>query len=266
MILQMKIQRFVNQLAQYFKQLTLHVLTYLVVLIQLLFAQSAFSEDTLNGKLSTTFTLATDYVFRGESETNDGSMPTIQLSTTWTHQSNMYVGLFGSTNKFTSAPKVDSVIGPYLGNFGKIANTSYNYNVFVFHYMYPNNSTLNYTELWMKLNKKFDKLNVEVEITPTLNDWFGVDGWKGVNYALHSYYDIVEDLTLSASYGHQSLTGNGAEGWEHWNAGVKYTLDNINFDVRYHNTNIDSSHQVYGHPNGLKIFDDRVVAGVTVSF
>lgn len=243
---------------------------YISAVIACCFSISAFSEETkntlLNGNLATTLTLATDYVFRGESETNDGSMPTIQLATTWTHKSNTYIGLFASTNKFTSAPKVDSVVGPYIGDFGKIANTSFNYNVFVFHYMYPNNSSLNYTELWMKLNKQFDSLNVELEVTPTLSNWFGVDGWNGVNYALHSTYNVGENTKVSATYGHQSLSGNGAEGWNHWNAGVKYSLNNIDFDLRYHNTNVDESHKVYGHPNGIKIFNDRVVAGVTISF
>ncbi len=215
---------------------------------------------------SNSFTLASDYVFRGESETDDSQIPAVQFSSTWTHKSAWYTGIFASSNRFSSAPDVDSVIGPYLGKSDKIANTDFNYNIFIFHYMYPGVSDLNYTELWLKINKKFSKIDMGIEVTPTLNDWFGVPDWRGINYAFHTKYPLNESFSLSASFGYQKLTGEGAQGWQHWNLGIAKTYKAFTFDIRYHDSNINSSHKVYGHPAGLKIFNGRVVLGITVHF
>lgn len=227
----------------------------------------ANDESILNGTVSATAKFATDYVFRGESETVDGEIPAIQTSMTWTHKSNAYVGLFGSTNKFESAPDVYAVIGPYIGKSGSwnVASSEINYNFFVFHYMYPGSRDLDYTELWLNAGRKFDDLNLNLEVTPTLNDWFGVEGWKGINYALHPSYALTEQHQVSGSLGKQELDGNGAEGWLHWNLGYIYTLGAITLDVRYHNTDIDSSHQVYGSEAGQKIFKERYVFSISKS-
>lgn len=219
-----------------------------------------------SGKL----TLASDYVFRGESETADGDIPALQGALTWTHCSQWYAGVFVSSNKFKSSPDVDSVVGPYVGKSGALGFADLNYNVFVFHYAYPNSRALDYTELWINVSKNFDQFSLAAEVTPTLNDWFGVDGWRGVNYALHPSYRLRDSLTVSGSMGYQALTGKGAEGWQHWNLGVNQSLKTkagaLALDLRYHDSDIREGHDVYGHPDGLEIFEERVVFGVTVSF
>ncbi|MGH1373358.1 MAG: TorF family putative porin [Cellvibrionaceae bacterium] len=150
-----------------------------------------------SGKL----TLASDYVFRGESETADGDIPAVQGTASWTHCSQWYAGLFVSSNKFKSSPDVDTVVAPFVGKTGDLGFTGLDYNVFIFHYAYPNARELDYTELWIYLGKSFDRWRLSAEITPTLNDWFGVDGWSGVNYALHPSYNFESGLSVSGSYG-----------------------------------------------------------------
>ncbi len=222
-------------------------------------------EDFLNGRMSGSVKLATDYVFRGESETADGDIAAVQLDLTWTHESNVYLGLFTSSNKFTSAPDVSSVVAPYVGRSGKLFD-AIDYNFFVFHYLYPNARELDYTELWLMASKRFQKLTIAVEVTPTLNDWFGVKDWQGVNYAVHPSYALADFLTLSASLGYQDLDGRGAEGWMHWNLGIKANYGSIDWDLRYHNSDIDRSHKVYSSKDGREIFDDRIVLGLSKRF
>lgn len=239
-------------------------------LILLSVSQMSFSSDAekdfVGGDFSGRITLASDYVFRGESETADGDIPAVQTDVTWTHSSDTYAGVFVSSNKFTSAPDVNSVVAPYLGKFGDTGLWGIDYNVFIFHYIYPGVSELDYTELWLNASKDFNNTTVGVEITPTLNDWFGVDGWEGVNYALHLKYTLLDQWKLSASVGEQDLNGDGAEGWRHWNTGVNRSFFGFDFDVRYHDSDIDSSHKVYGSPQGLEIFDQRWVFGVSKGF
>ncbi|SFD09337.1 TorF family putative porin [Pseudoalteromonas denitrificans] len=231
-----------------------------------LYAVASDDDELLNGSFSGSIKIATDYVFRGESEVADGEIPAIQASFTWTHNSGFYTGLFGSTNKFESTPDIYAVIGPYIGQSGELSTSGINYNVFVFHYMYPGADNLDYTELWIKASKKLGDITYEFEITPTLNDWFGVKGWDGINYAFHPSITLNNDINLSGSIGYQELNGQGAEGWTHWNMGISKAFYGITLDLRYHDTNVDSSHKVYGSEQGLKIFDERVVFSISKSF
>lgn len=227
----------------------------------------AFSEDDkiFNGTVSGEIKFATDYVFRGESETSDGDIPAVQGSLTWVHESNWYFGYFGSTNKFPSAPDIYAVVGPYLGKSGEAFETRWRYNVFVFHYMYPGTKDYDYTELWTKVGTDVGSLDLEFEVTPTLNDWFGVEGWKGVNYAVHPSYALKKNVKLSGSVGKQTLSGEGAEGWMHWNLGANYSRGRISIDARYHDSDVTSDHKVYGSPEGLSIFKERFVLAVSKS-
>lgn len=221
-------------------------------------------EKFLNGTFGGSFKLGTDYVFRGESETADGDIPMVQGSITWTHEDNWYAGFFGSTNKFDTAPDIYAVMGPYVGKSGSIGDTGLDYNVFVFSYMYPGASRYNYTELWMYLSKKFGPVTIKGEITPTLNDWFGVDGWDGINYAAHASGDLPGGFNLSGTLGYQDLDGEGAEGWTHWNLGVSKEFYGMDVDLRYHDTDVGSDHEVYG--DYTYMFDERVVLSVSMSF
>jgi len=223
-------------------------------------------EKLFNGTFSGNLEIASDYVFRGESEVADGDIPAVKTSITWTHEDGYYVGVFGATNKFESTPEINSVFAPYIGKFGNFGESGFRYNVFVFHYTYPGVEDMDYTELWMKVGRDFGVIDLEVEVTPTLNDWFGVEGWDGVNYAIHPSKVLENGYKVSGSVGYQDLDGDGAEGWAHWNIGVSKEFYGLNFDVRYHDTDVDSTHLVYGSPQGQKIFDDRVVFSVSKSF
>ncbi|MCC4114240.1 TorF family putative porin [Aromatoleum toluclasticum] len=232
-------------------------------------AQAALAEDkpeVLGGTIGGSVKFATDYVFRGESETVSGEIPAVQASLTWTHSSGVYLGYFGSTNKFEGSPDIYAVVGPYLGKYGSIGESGFNYNVMAFSYQYPGANRYNYSELYMYLDRNFGPVNLKLEVTPTLDDWFGVDGWKGVNYAIHPKLTLGDGWGIDGSFGYQELTGHGAEGWKHWNAGVTKSMWGLNFDLRYHDTDIDRSHKVYGSHDGRKIFKERVVFAVSKSF
>lgn len=224
------------------------------------------NEKLFNGTFSGSLEIASDYVFRGESETADGDIPAIKGSFTWTHDSGVYAGVFGATNKFESSPDISAVFAPYIGKSGTFSNTDISYNVFVFHYTYPGVQDMDYTELWMKVAKDFGPVKMELEVTPTLNDWFGVDGWSGVNYAIHPSKTFENGITVSGSVGYQDLSGENAEGWTHWNLGLSKNIAGLLMDVRYHDTDVDSTHKVYGSEQGQKIFNQRFVFSVSKSF
>lgn len=247
------------------KHLSMLLMTGIAVVV----TQTAMAEEKetlLGGTLSGSLKLATDYVFRGESESNDAEIPAVQGSITWSHPSGFYLGYFGSTNKFPTATDIYAVVGPYLGKSGNIGDSGVGYNVMAFAYQYPGVRHYNYSELYMYLNKQFGPVNLKLEVTPTLEDWFGVKGWSGVNYALHPKIELSNGFAIDGSIGEQRLSGPGAEGWRHWNIGVTKSKWGLNFDLRYHDTDLDSSHKVYGSPEGVKIFKERLVLAVSKTF
>ena len=188
-------------------QLAQSILLGSLILSATSFANAA-DDNVFDGAISGKLTFASDYVFRGESETMDAEVPVVQGTLGWGNDLGWYAGVFAS-------------------------------------------------------NIKFADPNLEI-VTPTIDDWFGVEGWQGVNYAVHPSYQFDNGLHVSASIGYQDLDGNGAEGWGHWNLGVSKTYAGLNFDVRYHGSTMDSDHKVYG--TQTKIFDDRVVVGISKSF
>lgn len=239
----------------------------LVAGVAIALTQGAMAEEQqtlFGGTFGASTKFATDYVFRGESEVNDGQIPTVQGSITWSHPSGFYMGYFGSTNKFVTAPKISAVVGPYVGKSGTFGDTDIGYNVMVFDYEYPGATEYNYTEMYMYAYKQFGDFNLKFEVTPTLRDWFGWKGHRGVNYAVHPKVNLPGGFTVDGSYGYQQLTGQDAQGWRHWNVGISKPYLGLTFDLRYHGTDLNSSHKVYG--NHTELFKDRVVFAVSKNF
>ncbi|MBV7316020.1 TorF family putative porin [Shewanella sp. NIFS-20-20] len=228
-----------------------------------LYSATADDNQLLGGEITGKLTFASDYVFRGESETLDGEVPVVQGTLNWGNQQGWYAGVFASNIKFQD-PNLEIVTAPYIGKAGNFGDTGFSYDVMVFAYLYPGASYSNYTELWLRVAKQFDQAKVQLEVTPTLDDWFGVKGWSGVNYAIHPSYQLTNGFNISGSYGYQDLSGPDAEGWGHWNIGVSKQWVSLDFDLRYHGSTVDGEHLVYG--GQTEIFDDRLVFGVSKSF
>jgi uncharacterized protein (TIGR02001 family) len=242
-------------------------------------------ETVLGGKFSTWVELASDYVFRGESETNDGKIPSIKVAITWTHPNGVYLGYYGANNLFPgddadgNNPQINALWGPYAGYSVKdIGGTGINYNGMLFQYIYPGSRDSNYLEMFNYIDKQFGPLNLKLEYSPTITDWFGVKDLQSHNIAVHPSWSLPHGFTVSGGVGYQffdnngprlDLDGNGKEelNWWHWNAGVSRKIFGFNVDLRYHDTDIKKGeHDFYGFSSNHQIVDSRVVIGVSKSF
>ena len=232
-----------------------------------------------NGTVSTWIELASDYVFRGESETNDGEIPSAKIAITWTHDSGFYAGVYYANNLFpadTAATdrtnaKINAIVGPYIGMSGSIGDTGMSYNSFLFQYVYPDDGSSNYLEMFNYLTlPEMGGLNLKLEFSPTITDWFGVEDLQSYNFAIHPSVSLPKDITLSATYGLQMFDepkGQSDLDWNHWNIGVSKEIFGWNVDVRYHDTDIKiGHHDYYGLEHNNNIVDSRVVFGVSRSF
>lgn len=237
------------------------------------------------GKFSTWVELASDYVFRGESETNDGKIPSLKAAITWSHPSGFYVGYYGANNLFPGGndeennSKINALYGPYVGlTVTDIAGTGFNYHGMLFKYIYPGDYNSNYLEMFNWVDKQVGKMNYKFEYSPTLTDWFGVKDLQSHNIAFLPSWTAPHGFTVSGGVGYQffdskgqnyDLDGNGKEqlNWWHWNLGVSRNVFGYKVDLRYHNTDIKKGeHDFYGYDSNHQIVDDRFVFAVSKSF
>jgi len=237
-------------------------------------------DKILNGTVSTWVELASDYVFRGESETNDGEIPSVKVAVTWTHDTGFYAGVYYANNLFPddsangTNDQINAIWGPYIGMSGDIGETGFSYNSMLFQYLYPGDSGSNYLELFNYLTlPAMGNLTLKLEFSPTITDWFGVEGLQSYNYAIHPSYALPADVTLSGTFGMQKFEGyaESAAGdidWNHWNVGVSKVFFGWNVDVRYHDTDIEKGNNggFYDQSYNHQIVDDRVVVAVSRTF
>lgn len=252
-------------------------------------ASTVFDEldkDVLfGGKFSTWVEFASDYVFRGESETNDGKIPSLKAAITWSHPSGFYVGYYGANNLFPGGndegnnSKINALWGPYAGlTIKDIAGTGFNYHGMLFQYVYPSDSDSNYLEMFNWVDKQVGSMNYKFEYSPTLTDWFGVKDLQSHNIAFLPSWSAPYGFTVSGGVGYQffdskgpnyDLDKNGKEelNWWHWNLGVSRNMYGYKVDLRYHNTDIKKGHHdFYGYDSNHQIVDDRFVFAVSKSF
>lgn len=246
--------------------------------------EQPYTEDEpqkyLNGTFSTWIEIASDYVFRGESETNDGEIPSAKVSVTWSHDSGFYAGLYAAANRFPEDPDngivsdIDSIVGPYVGIAGDIGDSGWSYNSMLFQYIYPGDSPSNYLEMFNYLSlPEMGNFSLTLEFSPTITDWFGVDGLQSYNYAVHPSYALPHGVTLSGSYGFQEFKGYsenlpGSIDWQHWNIGVDKDFFGWNVDLRYHDTDIKKGKNggFYDSDYNHQIVDERVVIAISRTF
>lgn len=223
--------------------------------------------DFLGGDFSGWVSGGTDRVFRGESETDDGEVPSFQGMYTWTHNSGWYAGYWAGTNKFHTVPSVYAESGPYIGKFGSIGNTGFSYNIFAFQYYYhgETDGAFDYAELWMNLSYQLGDLNLNLEVSPTLSDWFGINGLDGLNVALTGKYDAGDGWTFSGTLGKQDFDktsgANSFPDWVHWDVGINKNFGKgWDIDVRYHDTDFPSD------MDPGEAWDSKFVVNVSKSF
>lgn len=108
---------------------------------------------TASAEVAITPTIATDYDFRGISQTNGD--PAIQLGLTYTGESGVYMGIWGSNVDLADAGEVNAKteIDTYVGFAGGDAKEGYGYDLGAIYYSYPNHGTLNYPEIYTGITK-----------------------------------------------------------------------------------------------------------------
>jgi uncharacterized protein (TIGR02001 family) len=213
-------------------------------------AAPAFAQEvTVSGNIA----LATDYAFRGVSQTDQS--PAVQGGLDLSAGS-FYLGTWASNINFgTGGANLElDVYGGY-----KFAAGPVNFDVGVIGYLYPSASDdaaeLDYWEGYIKpsiaLSDQFTlggALYYSPEFTGEVGD--------GLYYEANAAFTATPSLSFSGAVGYQTVDSEtglfGEDSYSTWNVGGTYSALGLGFDLRYVGTDVDD----------VEIADSRVIFSI----
>jgi len=228
------------------------------VMVLVAFGGMVFAEEPAPDKevwnnpenISGTVWLATDYVFRGISNTDN--KPTVQGSLDYAFKG-FYGGIWGSNTDFSDAHIEFDYYGGYSGAIG-----NFGYDLMAIYYSYPNagaNPSLNYFEAHLGVTYKFAGVFLEPTIGAGYNFSPDYSGEDGLGNYVHGTLDLAlpYEFTLGGEIGYQDVEGddttghnmgmNGHDGYDYWHYRVSLTKDIpkwFTLDLSYHSTDNDA--------------------------
>ena len=192
--------------------------------------------------------VASDYVFRGFSQTNED--PTLQGGVDATIGA-FYLGAWASNVDFGDS--TDAEIDIYGGYRGEAAGFAFDVGVVAYAYVgAPAGADYDYVEFKGAASRAIGPATIGAVIywSP---DFFGIDE-EATYVEANIAFEPAPQWTVSGAVGHQALDVNAD--YATWNAGVAYAFtDNVAIDVRYHDTDVSGP-----------LSDDRVVAALKLLF
>ena len=209
-------------------------------------------DDGGAGPLSATITLASDYVFRGQSQTDRRSA--FQGGLDYAHPSGVFAGLWASTINFNdeqnSPAEVDFTAG-YSHAFSDATQGS----LAGAYYWYPSSepAQYDYFEIVGTMSHALDGFTISGELTYS-PDYSGRTGTGvGVTGGLEAPLAIggADWLSASGHVGYQWIADNIAYGvpdWVFYDIGLTATWNMFALDLRYTGTDIAKS-DCYGGAN-----------------
>lgn len=216
----------------------------------LLLASTAACAAEVSGNVA----LASDYVYRGISQTDEEA--TIQGGFDVAAQSGLYAGVWASNIAFDGSIEIDLYAG-YAGEFSE----GFGYDVGVLRYQYPNDLGPN--------DSSFNEVYASLSIQDiTLGFAYSSDFFFESDTAVYVYVDyslaLPNDFGLDFHYGDQSIDDNltfGTPDYAEYSIGLSKTLAEIDFSLVWYDTDLSDT-ECFG---GADVCDSRVVIGLSKS-
>jgi len=187
---------------------------------------------TAHAQLSSTFTMANDYDYRGASQTaRDVAM---QGSLDYAADSGWYVGAWGSNVDFGRDIDADLEVDLYTGYAGTIGE-GLGWDVGVLYYTYPGESDLSFPEIHATLRYGIFESTLHYS-----NDW--VNSGNGAMYLTATAAVPVArnfSLLLHAGYSFGDYFDDIDSEYFDYSAGIGYTIGNVELALKYVDTTLD---------------------------
>jgi uncharacterized protein (TIGR02001 family) len=211
-------------------------------------------------KLSYNVGVASDYIFRGVSNTNTKGQVFGGVDTTYGIG---YAGVWTSNVDF-GTPHPDQEIDVYAGVKPTVADINLDLGVIYYGYTKDKNAapgSFSYIEIKAAASKAVGPATVGAAVY--YSPEFPGKGGEAVYYELNGSAPIGEKLSLSGAVGRQQADttnyfGGASDSYVTWNAGVTAAInDHVSADIRYSDTNKSG----YG-----KTYHAAVTASLKVAF
>lgn len=220
---------------------------------------AAESVDSPIGKfdVSMTATLATDYIWRGQSQTNGTGA--VQGSLDIAHESGLYIGTWASNIDDETFGGSDIEIDYYVGYGGNITE-DIGYDVSWNTYTYPQNSSINVDEWVGKLSGYGLTVGAKYAYDPA-----------SALYTFISYdYELPYEIGLGLGFGQTDTknAGNGSdEKYNDWYVSLSKNIATVDVALTYSDTDIggDSCVNNFGYTSKDSC-DTNVTLSVSKSF
>lgn len=187
-------------------------------------------------------TLATDYVFRGISQTDEN--PAIQGGFDYAHASGFYLGAWGSNVDFNDGDEASMELDIY-GGYKMSLSKEMTLDLGLLGYLYPGAaSAKNYDfwEIYAKLGYDFGFMQAlaGVHYSP---DFFAAsdDGWY---YFAEASIPVGGGVSAVAHIGYQDIKDEaafGAPSYTEWKLGATASFVGLNFGLFYTDTDLDTA-------------------------
>lgn len=204
-------------------------------------------------KISSTVTLASDYLFNGVTQTREN--PALQVSIDWSNNSGIYAGLWASNVDFGN--EIDIEFDGYMGYTGQF-NKRIWFDTGLAYYSYHGGSSasdINYVEFYGAIGT--GNTTVKVWYSP---DYAGTDA-KHYVLALMQTIPINDNLSINLQLDtSKSLDSDlfvwepGDESYIHWKAESAFSWQGFNLAIGVEGTDLDT----YG--------ETRLVAKISRTF
>ena len=214
---------------------------------------TAMADDHMVGGFSGNVTLASDYSFRGISQT--GEEPAIQGGLDWDSGSGFYIGTWGSNVNFGDGDEASMELDVYAGYAGSLEGLDY--DVGFLYYIYPGaNNNLNYDfwEIYGSLGYDFEVASFSAGVAYT-SDNFGDTG-DGLYLMSGLSIPLSDMFSLDASLNYYDVEPGFGDDYFDWIIGATLSIDWFDANISYIDTDISD----------LDAADSRVVFSISRSF
>lgn len=210
-------------------------------------------------RLEASATLASDYIFRGISQTLED--PALQLGLGFEHRSGLFAGVWGSNVDFPSNELRDNPrnveVDLYLGYSRQLGRDLVGSTV-VTRYEYPGSDgrfEYSYSEIGVGLQFR-DQLGASVSYS---DDVMG-RGASSLVFELFGRHPLPRRVDLNVGLGYFDFGESILESYGFWSLGISTTRSRLTFDLSYIGTD-EAAERIFGTLAG-----HRVVFSVTGNF
>jgi uncharacterized protein (TIGR02001 family) len=205
------------------------------------------------------FTLVSDYVFRGASQSNGD--PTLQGGVDYLHPGGMFAGVFAARTDFPANPfgsnPGDVELDAYVG-YGRAVGRDWSWDVAALHYDFPDSTGFDYSYDELAANLHFRDA---LRLGATVSNDAGGGGAGGWTAEVELRRSLGKGFQASGSLGHYGFERADWPGYFYWDLGVSTVAGAFTFDLRYFDTDNDEAGFA-----GPELTGSRLVGSVSVGF